>query len=132
MALVSRRVATIYSAIVSGEPIPPAYFGLLQDLVDCEPEYEACTDYLDDQTYWSNNLLLDTAALWGVHELTITGFTNREYNHYPLSVQAVPGNELCLRVEFDIKVFTAARIEKLADRFRRVLEAMTADMRDKP
>ena len=56
ISLVSRRVATIYSAIVSGEPIPPAYFGALQDLVDCESEYEASTDYLEDQVYWSRNL----------------------------------------------------------------------------
>ena len=56
MALVSRRVATIYSALVSGTPIPPAYFGSMQDLVDCESEYEASTDYLDDRAYWSRNL----------------------------------------------------------------------------
>ena len=56
MALVSRRVATIYSAIVSGEPTPPAYFGSMQDLVDLESEYEASTDYLEDQAYWSMNL----------------------------------------------------------------------------
>ncbi|HEX9832250.1 MAG TPA: condensation domain-containing protein, partial [Mycobacterium sp.] len=56
MALVARRVASIYSAIVSDEPIPGAYFGSLQDLIDCESEYEASTDFLDDQAYWSNNL----------------------------------------------------------------------------
>ena len=56
MVLVSRRVATIYSAIVFGKPIPPAYFGSLQDLVDCESEYEASEDYLDDLAYWSNHL----------------------------------------------------------------------------
>src|SRR6202022_2185387 len=56
MALVSRRVATIYSAIVSGEPIPPAFFGSLQDLVGCELEYEASHDYLEDQAYWTRNL----------------------------------------------------------------------------
>ncbi len=56
MALVSRRIATIYSAIVTGEPIPAAYFGSLQDLLDCESEYEASTDYLDDDAYWRANL----------------------------------------------------------------------------
>ena len=60
MALVSRRVATIYSAIVSGAPIPPAFFGSLQDLIDCELEYEASHDYLDDQAYWSTNLPADS------------------------------------------------------------------------
>ncbi|MCC9187191.1 condensation domain-containing protein, partial [Mycolicibacterium mageritense] len=76
------------------------------------------------------NYPIDTAALLGVQELAITGFTNREYNHYPLSVQAVPGHELGLRVEFDTDVFDSARIRKLVDRLRRVLEAMTADTRE--
>ena len=56
IALVGHRIASIYSAIVSGAPIPPAFFGSLQDLVDCELEYEASTDYLEDQAYWSRNL----------------------------------------------------------------------------
>jgi len=56
MALVSRRVAAIYTAIVSGAPIPPAYFGSMQDLVDCESEYEASADYLEDEAYWRRNL----------------------------------------------------------------------------
>ena len=56
IGLVGRRIATIYSAIVSGTPISPAFFGSLQDLVSSELEYEASTDYLDDEAYWSENL----------------------------------------------------------------------------
>ncbi|OBI47223.1 hypothetical protein A5707_20330 [Mycobacterium kyorinense] len=56
IALVGHRIATVYSAIVSGSPIPPAVFGSLQDLVDSEFEYEASTDYLEDQEYWNRNL----------------------------------------------------------------------------
>ncbi len=89
-------------------------------------------EQLFDTMFVYENYPLDTTALSGVQGLAINGYTNREYNHYPLSVQAVPGNELELRVEFDVEVFTKARIEKLADRFRRVLEAMTADTREKP
>jgi hypothetical protein len=74
------------------------------------------------------NYPIDTAALLSVHELAITDFSNREYNHYPLSVQAVPGHELGLRVEFDTDVFGAANIETLIERLRRVLVAMTADL----
>jgi hypothetical protein len=44
IALVCRRIATIYSAMVSGEPVPPAYFGSLQDAVDCEADYRASAD----------------------------------------------------------------------------------------
>jgi glycopeptidolipid biosynthesis protein len=38
---------------------------------------------------------------------------------------------LGLRVEFDKDVFTTARVGKLVDRFRRVLDAMTVDTRGK-
>jgi non-ribosomal peptide synthetase component F len=87
-------------------------------------------DQLFDTVFVYENYPIDAAALLSVHELTITDFTNREYNHYPLSVQAVPGHELGLRVEFDTDVFTSARIGKLVDRLRRVLVAMTADTRE--
>ena len=73
------------------------------------------------------NYPIDTAALSGDHELAITEFTSREYNHYPLTVQALPGRELGLRVEFDTDVFDAASIEALIERLQRVLVAMTAD-----
>jgi amino acid adenylation domain-containing protein/non-ribosomal peptide synthase protein (TIGR01720 family) len=56
IGLVCHRIASVYSAIVSGEPIPPAFFGSLQDLVDCELAYEASTDYLEDRAYWTENL----------------------------------------------------------------------------
>jgi amino acid adenylation domain-containing protein len=64
MALVSRRIATIYSAMVSGDPIPPASFGSLQDLVDCELEYEASNDYLEDQAYWTQNLPSESVPVY--------------------------------------------------------------------
>ncbi|OBB85978.1 non-ribosomal peptide synthetase [Mycobacterium colombiense] len=87
-------------------------------------------DQLFDTMFVYENYPMVTAALSAVDELNLKGFTTREYNHYPLSVQAVPGHELCLRVEFDTDVFTAARIEKLVARFRRVLVAMTADVEE--
>ncbi|WP_144209463.1 non-ribosomal peptide synthetase, partial [Mycobacterium tilburgii] len=56
MALVSRRVATIYCALVAGQPVPDPYFGSLQDLIDCESGYEASADYQDDLAYWQEHL----------------------------------------------------------------------------
>ncbi len=55
LALISHRIAAIYSAMASGGPVPPAFFGSLSDLINCELEYEASTDYLDDQVYWTGN-----------------------------------------------------------------------------
>ncbi|WP_231984162.1 condensation domain-containing protein, partial [Mycobacterium sp. E342] len=56
MVLVSRRLATIYTAIVRGESIPAAYFGSLHDLVRSEFEYEASPEYLRDRAYWRSHL----------------------------------------------------------------------------
>ena len=56
LALVIHRIADVYSAMATGASIPPAFFGSLSDLIACELEYEASTDYLDDQAYWTKNL----------------------------------------------------------------------------
>ncbi|MDT5391783.1 MAG: hypothetical protein QOE04_5424, partial [Mycobacterium sp.] len=61
IALVGNRIASVYSALVSGEPVPPAFFGSLQDLVDCELEYEASEDYREDRAYWTSNLPPESA-----------------------------------------------------------------------
>ncbi|GAT10427.1 non-ribosomal peptide synthetase, partial [Mycolicibacterium novocastrense] len=56
IAMVGQRIATVYSAVISGEPIPPAFFGSLKEFVDCELDYEASSDYDADEAYWSRNL----------------------------------------------------------------------------
>ncbi|WP_168214812.1 non-ribosomal peptide synthetase [Mycolicibacterium sp. ELW1] len=56
IGLVGNRIASVYSAVVAGEPIPPAFFGSLHDLVYCESEYEASDAYRNDEEYWTNNL----------------------------------------------------------------------------
>ena len=86
-------------------------------------------DQLFDTLFVYENYPIDTTALLGADELAITEFTSRESNHYPLTVQAMPGHELGLRVEFDTDVFDAASIEALIERLQRVLVAMTADPR---
>ncbi len=65
IGLVGHRIATIYSAIVSGTPISPAFFGSLRDLVDCELEYEASNDYLDDEAYWAGTFPRKTDRIIG-------------------------------------------------------------------
>ena len=84
-------------------------------------------DQLFDTLFVFENYPIDTTALSGDHELAITEITSREYNHYPLTLQAMPGAELGLRVEYDTDVFDAASIEALIERLQRVLVAMTTD-----
>ncbi|MBJ7341845.1 MAG: amino acid adenylation domain-containing protein, partial [Mycolicibacterium sp.] len=81
-------------------------------------------DQLFDTLFVFENYPIDPNAMFGAEGLTITDFSSRESNHYPLTVQAMPGTELGLRVEFDTDVFAAERIDKLIDRYRRVLAAM--------
>ncbi|WP_319437501.1 non-ribosomal peptide synthetase [Mycobacterium sp. RTGN5] len=54
--LLVNRVASIYSATISGDLIPPAFFGSLRDLLECESEYEQSSDYREDEAYWTANL----------------------------------------------------------------------------
>ena len=84
-------------------------------------------DQLFDTLFVFENYPVDTAALSGANGLAITEFTAREYNHYPLTLQAMPGAELGLRVEFDTDVFDTGSIEALIGRLQRVLVAMIAD-----
>ena len=82
---------------------------------------------LFDTLFVYENYPIETAAVLGTHDLAITEITSREHNHYPLTVQALPGSELGLHVEYDTDVFDAASIEALIERLARVLVAMTAD-----
>ncbi|WP_231976791.1 non-ribosomal peptide synthase/polyketide synthase [Mycobacterium sp. E740] len=86
-------------------------------------------DQLFDAMFVYENYPVDTVALEADHELAIPEFASREYNHYPLSVQAIPGDEIGLRVEYDTDVFAAQGIQALIDRLERLLVAMTADPR---
>ncbi|GFG96177.1 hypothetical protein MTIM_20560 [Mycobacterium timonense] len=84
-------------------------------------------DTLFDTLFAYENYPIDASALSGNHELAVTDITSRESTHYPLTVQAQPGREMCLQVEYDTDVFDAARIATLIERLQRVLAAMTAD-----
>ncbi len=98
-----------------------------QHLALSEIHRVAGQDHLFDTFFVYENYPLDTAALSGTDGLAVTEFIHREYNHYPLAVQALPGSELGLRIEFDTDVFDSADIETLVGRLERVLVAMTAD-----
>ena len=81
---------------------------------------------LFDTVFVYENYPTDTAALLGgAHELVITDF--RDFYHYPLTIQAVPGRQLELRVQYRADLFDTATIEALIERMKRVLVAMTAD-----
>jgi amino acid adenylation domain-containing protein len=59
IGLIGNRVAAVYSALVTGEPIPAHFFGSLQDLVDIESAYEDSPDFRSDEAYWTRHLPVD-------------------------------------------------------------------------
>jgi acyl carrier protein len=80
---------------------------------------------LFDTVFVYENYPNDTAGSWGEQQLAVADF--RDYYHYPLTVQAGPGRELDLRVQFRTDVFDVADIEALVERLQRLLVGMTSD-----
>jgi hypothetical protein len=60
MVLVSLRFASeshlFILRLFPARRLRPTIFGSLQDLLDCELQYEASNDYLEDQAHWTKNL----------------------------------------------------------------------------
>ena len=86
IGLVGNRIASVYSALVAGEPVPPAFFGTLRDLVDFESRYEASNDYEQDRTYWPDTLPAET----GPHRLASTDADERDQNFRSAPVRFDP------------------------------------------
>ena len=86
IALICHRIAAVYSAIASGAKIPPAFFGSLSDLIDCELEYEASTDYLDDEVYWTRNLAPESQPRYRLAHAP----GGRDRDEYSMPVQLDP------------------------------------------
>jgi non-ribosomal peptide synthase protein (TIGR01720 family) len=82
---------------------------------------------LFDTVFVYENYPTGTAASGSNGELVITEANERDYYHYPLTIQAVPGRELDLRVQFRTDIFDVPTIETLIERFKRALAAMSAD-----
>ncbi|WP_156658129.1 non-ribosomal peptide synthetase, partial [Mycobacterium kyorinense] len=78
---------------------------------------------LFDTVFVYENYPTDTNALSSSHQLAITEF--RDYYHYPLTIQAVPGHQLHLRVQYRTDIFDPTDIDTLTDHFQQVLMAMT-------
>jgi len=82
---------------------------------------------LFDTVFVYENYPTDAARFSGADGLTITNLATRDFYHYPLSIQAVPGPELDLRVQYRRDVFGEADIAALIAGFEQVLTDMAAD-----
>ncbi|WP_235631482.1 AMP-binding protein, partial [Mycolicibacterium fortuitum] len=79
MGLVCHQIAAAYTAIAAGEPMPPAIFGSLKSLIDCESDYEATDDYRDDQAYWSENVPPESEP----HHVPASAVANQPLEYVP-------------------------------------------------
>ncbi|QWY63704.1 non-ribosomal peptide synthetase (plasmid) [Mycobacterium avium subsp. hominissuis] len=84
-------------------------------------------DQLFDTLFVFENYPLDAAASMELGELAVTDFSSHESTHYPLTLQATPGRELALGIEYDSDLFDAGTVAALVDRIERVLLAMIDD-----
>ncbi|HYJ57395.1 MAG TPA: condensation domain-containing protein, partial [Mycobacterium sp.] len=84
-------------------------------------------DLLFDTLFVFENYPVDTGAMAGSDDLAITEFSTSESTHYPLTLQALSGRELGLRVEYDTDIFDTESIDALAERLQRALVAMAAE-----
>ncbi|MBV8788903.1 MAG: amino acid adenylation domain-containing protein, partial [Mycobacterium sp.] len=80
-----------------------------------------------DTLFVYENYPIESAATMADNELAITDFSTHESTHYPLVIQASPGQQLGFRIEYATDVFDAAGIDALIERLQRVLTAMTTD-----
>ncbi|WP_231986332.1 condensation domain-containing protein, partial [Mycobacterium sp. E2479] len=83
-------------------------------------------DQLFDTVFVYENYPADAPALVGADGLTASELTTHDSYHYPLTIQAGPGRELTLRVQYRTDVFAIAGIDAVVERFTRVLASMAA------
>nr|WP_236694277.1 non-ribosomal peptide synthetase [Mycolicibacterium obuense] len=85
-------------------------------------------DQLFDTLFVLENYPVGTGAEFGSHGLTLTDFRTTESTHYPLTLQALSGPRLGVRIEYDAGLFDGAQADALGERLERVLIAMCADL----
>ncbi|WP_067488572.1 non-ribosomal peptide synthetase [Actinomadura hibisca] len=74
------------------------------------------------------NYPFDPASMDGsLNGVRITGFDSYDATHFPLSLVALPGDELSLRLHYRTDVYDAATVEALLARVRGFLEAFAED-----
>ena len=82
---------------------------------------------LFDTVFVYENYPTDTSLLSGADGLSVTDVTSRDYYHYPLTIQALPGSELDLRIQYRTDVFDDDSIQRLIGELDRALVAMATN-----
>ncbi|MCV7342868.1 non-ribosomal peptide synthetase, partial [Mycolicibacterium rhodesiae] len=83
---------------------------------------------LFDTVFVFENYPAETSMLSGADGLNVTDVDSRDYYHYPLTVQAVPGTELELRIQYRADIFGDNSIQRLIEQLNRSLASLVADV----
>src|SRR5262249_3843752 len=101
---------------------PYQHLGLVQI-----QELAGLGELFDTLTVFENYPVNDSSHSIDVNGLRLRGVSGRDVTHYPLSLIAVPGERLRLRLDYRGDLFDRSRVEVMAARFVRLLEAAVAD-----
>ena len=66
-------------------------------------------------------------SLTSEDDLPIREIRGHNSNHYPLSLAAIPGSQLGLRLHYSADLFDQASAKTLAERLQRLLEQIAVD-----
>ncbi|WP_148662958.1 non-ribosomal peptide synthetase, partial [Scytonema hofmannii] len=73
------------------------------------------------------NYPVDTAVLENNGSLTLSNFWGIEHTNYPLTVVAIPGEQLCLKVSYDTNRFERGTIDRMLGHFVTLLSAIVTN-----
>ncbi|MFL9458803.1 amino acid adenylation domain-containing protein [Tolypothrix bouteillei VB521301_2] len=73
------------------------------------------------------NYPVDTAVLDNNGSLTLSNFWGIEHTNYPLTIVAIPGEQLCLKVSYDTNRFEQGTIDRMLGHFVTLLEAIVTN-----
>jgi amino acid adenylation domain-containing protein len=73
------------------------------------------------------NYPVDTSAMGGNHDLTITDIQSIEWTSFPMTVLVSVGNQLSIKLKYDSQRFTQSFIHQFLEHFCIILEGMLVD-----
>ena len=78
--LVCKRIAEIYTELVTGAESSPSPFAPLRLLVERDREYRDSTDFVTDREFWSGQLRGDAPTLSGRQSLRAAAYTRHSFS----------------------------------------------------
>src|SRR5207248_3082042 len=86
------------------------------------------SELFDTQVVFENYpILVEAAASQPASDLRVTAAEGHDASHYPLTLVAIPGERLHLRLDYDARAFDRQSVDKVAAGLLRLLDIAIAD-----